>query len=767
MYFPCSTASQERFTLPLERVDAFLTGDWTPTLRDFDGDKSAAQMLELATAMQDQLVDWVASASHMRAACRTAYSRTAFQSANNNDVRLSLDTDLFLVDEVDKSPTLSKAVNRKFVLDDLPLSAGFRFPHAVLEIKLAGDEPQWVTDLKAKWAHSLVPVYKFSKFLSSLALYHQPSLQCIPHWFKEDGSLDIDMDAARSIDPDGQDRAVNPLMIQRHQRTRAGSVFPMLAASSEGDVAGPSTKDRKASRASIPMLTRDDEKAASDSVVIGGLSHTRSASENSGPPMAVELATRNPLYAPDAQRNSAFSKGESATVATDKKKGVPVVSTSGKSEPAANDDGASGFWKAINWAAGLCGHVEPDVKRFLPVRVEPKSFFANERTYLKWIQLSIIFFTIGMVFMASQTFTGINAGIVFFVIALLVLLYSWIIFNLRAQAMTEKKSGAYDDRYGPTLLTVLLVAALATVVGYAVPVYRQYAATPTFLFAQSLIGFAPGYPAPVPSSQCQQLMTLAQLTSAGPTFQTPSSATYSNGALYIGSNQQVYKMDIASRTLTLVVQLPNTDIESVAVVGSTLFIGDELMPQIIQFDLVNRSVVRKIDLSSLGGAGYLEGLAYDSKRNLFWKSDSSHIVALNFSACPQPYYAHSTLTSANSTSFRNSTSNTTALYTSYTNNTFVSYVVPSWTPCIINEAVVRKMRASVYMPSSITWPGMNPTNTIYAGTRINKVGDLYYHASTDVLYDSSVRFFLFLQPTLNVLIAWWWWYYLLFFPGTL
>ena len=42
---------KERFELPLDQLDAFMAGRWTPTLRDFEG-KAAAEMLALALEMQ-------------------------------------------------------------------------------------------------------------------------------------------------------------------------------------------------------------------------------------------------------------------------------------------------------------------------------------------------------------------------------------------------------------------------------------------------------------------------------------------------------------------------------------------------------------------------------------------------------------------------------------------------------------------------------------------------------------------------------------------
>ncbi len=45
------------------------------------------------------------------------------------------------------------------------------------------------------WPAHLGPrqVYKFSKFLSSIALFHLPHVRGVPHWFKADGTMDTQL----------------------------------------------------------------------------------------------------------------------------------------------------------------------------------------------------------------------------------------------------------------------------------------------------------------------------------------------------------------------------------------------------------------------------------------------------------------------------------------------------------------------------------------------------------------------------------------------
>jgi hypothetical protein len=112
------------------------------------------------------------AARSLAPALRTVYYRTAFQLATSNAVRVSLDTQLRMVDERGFAPGAASAGGatrgtgwcRR--LDAAPpLAAGelIEFPFAILEIKLQDAAPEWVAELLA--SGRLVQCTKFSKFL--------------------------------------------------------------------------------------------------------------------------------------------------------------------------------------------------------------------------------------------------------------------------------------------------------------------------------------------------------------------------------------------------------------------------------------------------------------------------------------------------------------------------------------------------------------------------------------------------------------------------
>ena len=106
-------------------------------------------------------------------ALRTVYYRTAFQLATSNAVRVSLDTQLRMLDERGAGAGVgAKGRNaaaaswcRRLDPNGPPLGPNelIEFPFAVLEIKLQDAAPDWVSELLA--SGRLVQCTKFSKFL--------------------------------------------------------------------------------------------------------------------------------------------------------------------------------------------------------------------------------------------------------------------------------------------------------------------------------------------------------------------------------------------------------------------------------------------------------------------------------------------------------------------------------------------------------------------------------------------------------------------------
>ena len=126
-----------------------------------------------------------AEAKQLQPTLRTVHMRTAFQVPYDASVRCSLDTSLCMLSENPRDGATCKASNRWFRDPRSPCTApSSRFPHAVLEIKLAldpgEDPPAWVDDPIRSGCLTEVP--KFSKFMHGCAVLFPDIAQEVPYW---------------------------------------------------------------------------------------------------------------------------------------------------------------------------------------------------------------------------------------------------------------------------------------------------------------------------------------------------------------------------------------------------------------------------------------------------------------------------------------------------------------------------------------------------------------------------------------------------------
>ncbi|KAH8887732.1 hypothetical protein GQ53DRAFT_749416 [Thozetella sp. PMI_491] len=102
----------------------------------------------------------------------------------------------------------------------------------------------------------------------------------------------------------------------------------------------------------------------------------------------------------------------------------------------------------------------PGKRIALPTRVEPKVFFANERTFLSWLNFTVILgaLAIGMLnfgdrpaFISAFLFTGV---------AMLTMIYALGTYHWRAKSIRVRGQAGFDDRFGPTFLAIILLLAV-------------------------------------------------------------------------------------------------------------------------------------------------------------------------------------------------------------------------------------------------------------------------------------------------------------------
>ncbi|EIN10830.1 vacuolar transporter chaperone 1 [Punctularia strigosozonata HHB-11173 SS5] len=100
----------------------------------------------------------------------------------------------------------------------------------------------------------------------------------------------------------------------------------------------------------------------------------------------------------------------------------------------------------------------------LPVRVEPKVSFANERTFLSWLHFTVVLGGLAVGLLNFGDKVGKISAAMFSVVAMGVMLYALYQYHWRASSIRKGGRGPYDDRLGPTILCLALL--LATVVNF-------------------------------------------------------------------------------------------------------------------------------------------------------------------------------------------------------------------------------------------------------------------------------------------------------------
>lgn len=101
--------------------------------------------------------------------------------------------------------------------------------------------------------------------------------------------------------------------------------------------------------------------------------------------------------------------------------------------------------------------------RKVPVKVEPKVIFANERTLLAWMHLSVILAGAGIAILAfaeDRNHFSRWYGVVMIPVAVAFVAYAMYQYNRRAYMLRHRLPGPYQDTRGPTVLGIMLMLSI-------------------------------------------------------------------------------------------------------------------------------------------------------------------------------------------------------------------------------------------------------------------------------------------------------------------
>ncbi|KAB8268944.1 VTC domain-containing protein [Aspergillus minisclerotigenes] len=364
---------------------------------------------------------------------RANYTRTAFQIPGDDRIRISLDTNLALIreDSLDEERPCRDANEwHRTDIDNVGMEYPFstvrtgeiaRFPYGLLEIKLRGEsahKAEWVNDLMV--SHLVKEAPRFSKFVHGVAQLFEDYVNSFPFWLGE-----MENDIRRDPETAFQ---------QERERIAKRAEDDMAVGSFLGNRASPSVKPLVGSRISrlpdvesstrprpSPQVAPSSRPSASE-----GVSHEvpESSEQEDRPVTLSRLAALFPTFS--------FSRASRVQQAS-------VALPPGVREP--------GTW----------------IKDSGPVKVESKVWLANQRTFIKWLHVSILLssLSLGLYNAAGKTNDIARAlAIVYTCFAIFSAAWGWYMYEKRSRLIRQRSGRDLDNTFGPIVVCIGLAVAL-------------------------------------------------------------------------------------------------------------------------------------------------------------------------------------------------------------------------------------------------------------------------------------------------------------------
>ncbi|KAF8313654.1 hypothetical protein DL93DRAFT_2080983 [Clavulina sp. PMI_390] len=96
-----------------------------------------------------------------------------------------------------------------------------------------------------------------------------------------------------------------------------------------------------------------------------------------------------------------------------------------------------------------------------PIKVEPKVWFANERTWLSYLSLAILLGSLAVgLFNASTDAVAQNFAMFYGAVSLFIVVYGYAVYQQRITMIRKRYGGNFDQLLGPIIISVLLFVAV-------------------------------------------------------------------------------------------------------------------------------------------------------------------------------------------------------------------------------------------------------------------------------------------------------------------
>ncbi|OOQ84116.1 SPX domain protein [Penicillium brasilianum] len=372
---------------------------------------------------------------------RANYTRTAFQIPGDNRIRISLDTNLALIreDSLDSErPCREPTEWHRTDLDDACMSYPFdnirtgeivRFPHALLEIKLRGKahDVEWVNELMS--SHLVKDAPRFSKFVHGTAQLFEDHVNSFPFWLSE-----LENDIRR--DPETAFHEEQERLAKRAEDDMAVGSFIGGAGSPSGPLSA-SPFSRWGESGSRTALRR-----------ASGISEAQNK-----PNRRISVVAPHPRREPEPVAERVEESPEpqeppSRVAAVLQSMGLNPKNWTGR--------------EVVSLPPGV-RHPGIWIKDSGPVRVESKVWLANQRTFIKWLHISILLSSLSLgLYNSAGKHNRIAQALatVYTFFALFSAAWGWYMYEKRSRLIRQRSGKDLDSMFGPIVVCIGLAVAL-------------------------------------------------------------------------------------------------------------------------------------------------------------------------------------------------------------------------------------------------------------------------------------------------------------------
>jgi SPX domain protein involved in polyphosphate accumulation/uncharacterized membrane protein YidH (DUF202 family) len=480
------SSTKERGCIKQREVNDFLRGSYVVPDGHKDSELLSSVMKEICEEQQQTLM-------------RTSYSRTAFQNSTENTVRISMDTNLCMTKEFGYQT--DQAWCRDYSRHPLSEDDVAQFPYGVVEIKLQSKPPQWVRELVNSGILLVIP--KFSKFLHGTAMLYQQTTENVPYWFLPDPTDEERLtpatweemadkecifakDAANWLFPQGFELPANQ---EKHL------MLPFFKPKgSKPDKRGEEKKETQAVAAAEAMRELEDESGnrtwCDHEMVPEPIPRKPSWTVYQTPPIDDTDGLSSSSYQTSHTGTEQLGSESGVTVLPYKEPNQKSVGTLTPIQPSPYS--MTGSFGVMQYSMSMAkGADDGGTSSGTPVsrkrsaslvrtRVEPKTFFANERTFLQWINVSVLVMFLALSLLSGSSLapglgssmtTACNAddakclagklsGAIIAPVALAFMGYALFMYKKRTLQILRRETVRYDDQRGPVVLVVILLLAM-------------------------------------------------------------------------------------------------------------------------------------------------------------------------------------------------------------------------------------------------------------------------------------------------------------------